>query len=215
MTLGLVFSARCSSCYIVNDIFNNYITTRRELSQYQRLTSRYYVCCVRVVMCLDIDVKDPRSSPKCGLIFYKCFICFFRRINLIFLICNHRERFPTIKHNFIRRDSRRIKLFLNLIKCHYVISSTPSPVTPAMCICHTRIRDAVLVRPINSTPGGHPTSRSRCRRCHRRHRRIASILIFCMQTAHLQMLPACAQVSALLIRCKSYMFTSFTSCYRI
>ena len=59
VTLGLVFRVRCSSSYIFNDIFNNYITTRCEISQYQRLRLWYYMCSRgRVVMSLDNEVKN-------------------------------------------------------------------------------------------------------------------------------------------------------------
>ena len=110
------FRVRCSISCIVNDIFNDYITTRRELSQYQLITACYHVCCRgRVVLSLDIDVNEPISKPELGIIFINFYS---RRINLNLLIFIHRERFQTIKQHFIRRDSRRIKLVLNLIKCH-------------------------------------------------------------------------------------------------
>ena len=50
ITLGLMFRIRCSGIYIVDEIFNHYITTKRERSQYQRLTRLDYVrCCDRLV----------------------------------------------------------------------------------------------------------------------------------------------------------------------
>ena len=63
-------------------------------------------------MSLDNDVIIPRSIPASVLEF----TFLFPTNKLKFLDFYSSQRFPTIKQNVIPRDSRRIKLFLNLIK---------------------------------------------------------------------------------------------------
>ena len=71
----------------------------------------------RVVMSLNNDVKNPRSIPISELTFLILFPS--HKLEFFFI---HLERFPTIKLNFIRRDFRRIKFFLNTNKAFLTLN---------------------------------------------------------------------------------------------